>query len=551
MLVERTDKHLIIKFPFNPVLVAIVGTFEGRTFDTKKKHWTVPLVHTVATVESLGKLGFSFSAGVVELYQAHKLRATKVERMKAGNFKESEKKMLEELGIPFFNYQKSGSGFMVVAESSLLGDQPGLGKTLQSIGSVRLKKSKRTLIFCPVVMKKSWQEEIAKWHPGATSIIVGGTPQQRLKQWDTEVDYHISNYHLLLRDIKLMKKIPWDSIIADEATAVANPKSKTAKELKKLKAPHKVALTGTPLSNSVEDVWSIMDWVQPGLLGSFWQFTEEYCCKDDNNAIVSYKNLNKLKEKIAPFMLRRLKKDVLTELPPKLYENIHIEFSDEERKLYNAIKEETLDELAKAKMFDSSNLDSALVKMIRMKQMTGSSELINGVNTSSKLTALKELLSVIMQNDEKTIVFTQFREMAVILMRELASYKPLLIAGGVKDDERDENRHAFNTDDEHRLLIMTSAGNMGLNLQRASIVIHYDLPWSMAMAEQREDRAHRNGQTRNVLVYRLLVEDSIDEYNLLVLNRKKVTSDSVLGDNDAETARKAGLTKQDFINILT
>lgn len=551
MKVELHKEKLKVSFPYDPVLVAALGRIEGRKFDSKEKVWYVPLIQTQPTVELLGRFGFQFAPQVVEIYKKQVVFSRKIERIKAAQFKESEKKILESLGLPMYLYQQVGAGFGCAVESGLLGDQPGLGKTIQSLAMTKIRNAQKVLIFCPMSMKKTWQEEIDKWLPGSTSVIVGGTPKQREAQWGTDAQFYICNYHLLQRDLAPMRAVLWDFVIADEATTISNPKSATSKNIKKIKAKHKIALTGTPLSNSAEDVWSIMDWAQPGLLGTFWQFQEEYCMKDKFGSITGYKNLSKLRDKIEPFMLRRLKKDVLHELPPKTYENVYVEFTDDERKLYNAIKEETMEELEASGMFSQENLGSAMVKIVRLKQMTGTCELINGENQSSKLDALKELLEVVLSGDEKTIIFTSFREMAVILMRELAKWKPLLIAGGVSPEERDANRLAFNEDEEHKILIMTSAGSMGLNLQRASSVIHYDMPWSIAMTEQREDRAHRHGQKRNVTIYRMIVQDSIDEYILKVLHKKKKVSDAVLGEESVDEAKKVGLTKADLRNLLS
>lgn len=553
MKVELHKDKLKVSFPYDPILVAALGRIEGRKFSDKDKCWFVPLIQTVPTVELLGRFGFHFDEKVVEVYKKHKQFTKKVDRIRAGQFKQSERDILDSLGLPMYHYQEIGAGFGCVVESGLLGDQPGLGKTIQSLAMTKIKDAQKVLIFCPMSMKKSWQEEIDKWLPGSTSTIVGGTPKQRDEQWSSNVKYYICNYHLLQRDLKYMKLIDWDFVIGDEATVISNPQSMTAKNIKKIKAKFKIALTGTPLSNKAEDVWSIMDWVQPGLLGTYWQFIDEYCMKDKFGSINGYKNLFKLRDKISPYMLRRLKKDVLTELPPKLHENVWVEFSPEEHKLYEAIKEETIEELKEAGMFDRKNLSQALVKIVRLKQMTGTSELINGENQSSKLNALKELLRVVLSGDDKTIIFTSFREMALILMRELAEYKPLLIAGGVSSEDRDANRAMFNEDEEHRILIMTSAGSMGLNLQRASSVVHYDLPWSIAMTEQREDRAHRHGQKKNVTVYRMMVQNTIDEYILKVLYKKKEVSDAVLGDEveAVDEARKVGLTQKDLWSILS
>jgi SNF2 family DNA or RNA helicase len=171
--------------------------------------------------------------------------------------------------------------------------------------------------------------------------------------------------------------------------------------------------------------------------------------------------------------------------------------------------------------------------MLRLKQATDSLELISDSTKSSKVEALKELLESICVEGNKVVIFTFFKKMALILMRELAEYKPLLIAGGVSQEERTANRDAFNDNTENRIMIMTEAGSFGLNLQKkATSVVHYDLPWSITKTEQREDRVHRIGQTGNVTVYRMLAKDSIDEYNLKVVQVKQRTAERVLGDED-------------------
>lgn len=534
MNVRTTKKNLVIEFPYDPHIVSIVQKFDGRTFNKTKKTWSVPIVQARTVVDSLAPFGFQFDEKCLELYQSLRRLAWKSAKMKAGDFSDVELSMMDELEMPFFEYQKVGVGFMAVVKSGLVGDQPGLGKTIQSLGLTKLVKAKKVLVFCPMTLKGSWSEEIDKWIPGSSVTIIGGDKKKRAEQWKEDTTYYVCNYHLLLRDLDWMKETEWDVIIADEATVLSNPKSKTSAAIKKLNATYKIALTGTPLNNTPEDVWSIMDWVQPGLLGSNYQFMEEYTLKDGYGNVSGYKNLEKLKMKLEPYMIRRLKQDVLHELPPKLFENIYIEFSPEERRLYTAVQEDIKKELNQLGLSHIKYLHEARVKMIRLKQLTNTCELISGEQKSAKLDALKEVLEFALAGEEKAIIFTQFREMALILMRELAGYNPLLIAGGVSEEERTANRHAFNDDNTHRLLIMTSAGDMGLNLQRATSVIHYDLPWSVSKLEQREDRAHRHGQKNNVTIYKMIVKDSIDEYILSILHNKKNVSETILGDNDIQ-----------------
>ena len=248
MNVTKQKDSLVVSFQFDPYIVSMMGTVEGRKYDPASKNWLVPVAQVLSLVDMLGKFGFTFSDDVIKLYKERILFSKKIDRIKAGEFKASELELLASLELPFYLYQKQGAGFMTVAEASLLGDQPGLGKTLQSIATTRIKKSKKILVFCPMSVKKTWQEEIEKWNPEATSVVVGGTPKQRQEQWLQDVNYYICNYHLLQRDLKIMRSVYWDHVIADEATNISNPRSQTAKNLKKIRAKNKIALTGPPLA---------------------------------------------------------------------------------------------------------------------------------------------------------------------------------------------------------------------------------------------------------------------------------------------------------------
>jgi len=339
----------------------------------------------------------------------------------------------------------------------------------------------------------------------------------------------------------------FDTIICDEATRVSNPKAKQSKLIKTISSKHKYCLTGTPLSNSIQDIWNLLDFCQPGLLGNYWKFTETYCVKDHFGGIVGYKNLNKLKETLTHYMIRRLKSEVLTELPDKTYENIYIEFTSAERKIYNSIRKEITEDL-KNHNIDSKYLNNVLVKMIRLKQTTSSLELISDITTSSKIVVLKELLTDILHENKKAIIFTQFARMAKILQRELAQYKPLLLIGETSTEQRQHNVHAFTNNDSHQLIIITSAGEFGINLQRASLIIHYDLPWSIAKIEQREGRCHRIGQHENVTIFNLLMSKTIDEYVLKVLHKKQQISRDLLGDK--EKIKKVKISRRDVKQML-
>lgn len=339
----------------------------------------------------------------------------------------------------------------------------------------------------------------------------------------------------------------FDTIIADEATRISNPKAKQSKLIKQIPSKNNIALTGTPLNNSVQDLWNIMDFCQPGLLGNYYAFTEKYCVKDHWGTITGYKNLNELKNVIDHYMIRRLKADVLTELPDKICENIYIDFSSKERQLYNAIRQEITTDLKKYNV-NHAYLNNILVKMTRLKQSTSSLELISDMQISSKLDVLKELLQDILHQDKKAIIFTQFANMAKIIHRELTNYQPLLLIGETDKNQRQQNIIDFNNNNINKLIIMTTAGEFGVNLQRANFVIHYDLPWSISKIEQREGRAHRIGQKNNITVFNLLMSKTIDEYVLKILHKKQKLARELLGDK--EQFKKVKITKRDVKKLL-
>ena len=551
MQILMKNENLIISFDYNPSLIEVIKRFDSRKFNPNTKEWTVPIIHTKKVLETLIPLGFSVHQDVNDEYNRTIKHKQKIERILASDFKESENEAFEKTNLPLFNFQKIGAGFLCVTNSALLADEPGLGKTIQTLATTIIKEAKKVLIICPSTLKLSWQDEINKWLKDKKTIIITGEKKIRNKLWSDKSDYHIMNYEILLRDIDEINKIEWDYIVADEATRISNPRAKQSKLIKTISAKHRIALTGTPLNNAIQDIWNILDFCQPNILGSYWQFTEKYCEKDRFGGIISYKNLNELKTHIADNMLRRKKKEVLQELPDKLYETIYVEFDNEERKIYEAIKEEIVSELKEygiSRVLGDKYLSNALVKMIRLKQTTGSLELVSEHQFSSKVNALKELLNDIISNGSKAIVFTQFSTMADILIRELDKYNPLLISGKVDNNIRKENVDKFQNSEENKIIVMTEAGGFGLNLQRANYIIHYDLPWSISKMEQREGRAHRIGQKNNLTIFRLIVQKTVDEYVLKVLHKKQIMSEDILGDK--ERMKKVKISKRDIKKML-
>ena len=552
MKINKKNDNLIITLDYDPILIETIKQFNTRKYNSKTKEWIVPAVHVKQVLDTLLPLGFIADENTQQEYRDNDKHKRKINRILAGEFKEIEKKVLKDTKLPLYEYQKIGTGFLCANGSSLLGDECGLGKTIQTLATILIKDSKKNLIICPSTVKRQWAEEIEKWTGSKKITVIQGTKIKRDAQWKKHNSYYIMNFEQLRVDISEIKKIEWDTIVVDEATRISNSRTAQSKLVKTIKAKHRIALTGTPLNNSVNDLWNILDFCSPNILGTYWQFCEKYCIKDRFGSVTGYKNMSKLKEVIQHIMIRRLKSDVLKELPDKTYENIYIEFTKDEEKIYKAVKEDIYNELKEYeinRVLEDGGNSNILTKMIRLKQVTDSLELVSDKKESSKTKALKELLSDIIHSGAKAIVFTQFAEMAKILMRELTEYNPLLIAGEVENKVRKENIDLFQGNEENKILISTEAGGMGVNLQRAQYVIHFDNPWSIAKKEQREGRIDRIGQKNKITIFNLIVTNSIDEYVLKILHKKQKLSEDMLGDK--EKGRKYKISKKDIQNILS
>ena len=438
--------------------------------------------------------------------------------------------------MQLYNYQNEGVRFLVAQGNALLADEVGLGKSVQAITACEQLQARKVLILCPAILKEQWKAEIYKIMPEATTQVISGKQSERINQWKVQwldfgfVKYTIANYELLLRDFKAIQNIKWDVIIADEATHISNPRAKQSKAIKQLYSRYRIALTGTPYNNKVDDIWNMIDWLRPGILGNWWQFTNNFVVRNKWNAVIGYRNLDLLKAKIDPYILRRTKQEVLRELPEIITSDIPFVLGEEERKLYDQIRKELLFEIQEAdinKIENPVTIQQSLTKMLRLRQLVNSMELLGENKVSTKLEVLKELLPTVLNGEKKAIIFSEFSKMCDILERELHEYKPLKITGEVSG--RDEILEKFNNDEESRILVMSSAGQFGLNIQRASVVVHYDNAWSLSKMIQRLGRAHRIGQKDVVLEYHLLGKGTADMYVKKTLDKKKEMADFMLG----------------------
>ena len=415
----------------------------------------------------------------------------------------------------------------------ILADDMGLGKTLQTITYVLANPGTRTLIVCPTSLAYNWQDEFSKFAPQIATQIISGTPQERadLMQQSADVPVWITTYPLIRKDVDLYKAQIFDACFIDEAQFIKNPTSLGAKAVKAVQAKHRFALTGTPIENTLSELWSIFDFVMPGFFGRYRQFEECYekpILRDHDSV-----QMQKLRRKIRPFVLRRMKKEVLTELPDKIETRRMAEMGAKQRKIYESYLARIQLELAgDEENTPGGNRMQVLAALTRLRQIcchpaTFASNYHGG---SGKLDLLMEQLPDILEGGHSVIVFSQFTSMLSIIAHELKQRNiPFFyLAGSTSAQERKREVKEFNRGEVKVFLISLKAGGTGLNLTGADTVIHFDPWWNPAVEDQATDRAYRIGQKKKVQVIKYVMKDSIEEKIYELQKRKKQLSDQLI-----------------------
>ncbi|SMG49130.1 DEAD/DEAH box helicase [Paenibacillus aquistagni] len=457
------------------------------------------------------------------------------------------------------DYQRTGYQWMRTLAhyrfGGILADDMGLGKTLQSIAFLQSQAgearstSQPALIVAPASLLYNWQYELSRFAPELRTAVIAGSKEERQlllramgdDQAEHEVDVYITSYPLLRRDIEAYDGQGFRTLILDEAQAIKNHASQTAHAVKQLRAVQRFALTGTPIENRLEELWSIFDAVFPDLFMNRRQFLE---LSREHVAL-----------KVRPFILRRMKADVLTELPEKIETLQKTELYPDQKRLYLAylsqLKEDTRTQLHE-EGFQKSRM-KILAGLTRLRQLCCHPALFleNYDGGSGKLEHLLELIQECMASGKRMLVFSQFTEMLKVIRLELESQLGLscfYLDGSTPARERLELCNRFNEGQESVFLISLKAGGTGLNLTGADTVILYDLWWNPAVEQQAADRAHRMGQKKVVQVIRLVTQGTIEEKMIELQDRKRDLIDEVIQANDSES--QSILTEQDIRDLL-
>lgn len=442
------------------------------------------------------------------------------------------------------NYQKKAFRWLTTMAryglGGILADDMGLGKTLETITfllhnhEISDGEKRISLVVCPTSLVLNWVSEISRFAPALKSLAVMGSAPQRAELVEQISDYDIiiTSYELLKRDIELYKPYTFDCEIIDEAQYVKNASTQNARAVKHIHSKHRFALTGTPVENSLAELWSIFDFLMPGYLYSHSKFRETFELPVVKGG--DQQALDHLRRMLSPFILRRLKSSVLKELPPKTETVLYASLDGEQKKLYMANLASIRQELTGS--LQNSNKLIVLAMLTRLRQLCCDPCLYyeDYKGGSAKLELCMELLRSVTESGHKVLLFSQFTSMLSIIADRLASdgIGYYVLKGSTSKEERARLTARFNSDSTPVFLISLKAGGTGLNLTAADIVVHYDPWWNVSAQNQATDRAHRIGQKSSVQVYKLIAKDTIEEKILKLQQDKLKLADSVISEGD-------------------
>lgn len=412
--------------------------------------------------------------------------------------------------------------------NGILADDMGLGKTLQVLVFYEqyVSKEKPSLIVCPSSLMYNWMSEIEKFKIDVDAVCVTGTQDVRKDIIKENHELYITTYDYLRRDVELYMSMEFEYIVLDEAQFIKNPKTKNAQSVKSLKSKHRLALTGTPIENGLSELWSIFDFLLPGYLYSLNYFTKNF---EKPIQMGDDKRQAQLQKLVSPFILRRTKKQVLKDLPDKVEKDLWLNLSPEEKQLYLANLAQVNEQLQQ--QLELEKVDSILIlaMMTRLRQICCEPRMLyeNYTGESTKFKMCLDLIETLKENDKKVLLFSSFTSIFDSFIEEFnrRGIKYHMITGAVDKKKRKEEVDAFQSDDSNVFLISLKAGGTGLNLTKAQAVIHFDPWWNVSAQNQATDRAYRIGQTKNVLVYQLLMKNTIEEKIYEMQKRKKAMSD--------------------------
>jgi len=453
----------------------------------------------------------------------------------------------ELLKTELLPYQLDGIAFAVGAGRAILADDMGLGKTIQGIGVAELLAREagigRVLIICPASLKSQWRNEIYRFSDRDCQLVLGSA-QDRAGQYGNACFFTICNYEQVLRDILAIEREKWDLIVLDEGQRIKNWEAKTTRIVKSLKSPFALVLSGTPLENRLDELFSVAEFIDDRRLGPAFHFFNEHRIVDEKGKVLGYKNMTKLRERLAPMLLRRTRQSVMRDLPPRMTEIVRVTPTEEQLDIHGGHMR-VVSSIVRKRYISEMDLLRLQKALLMCRMVANSTFLVDKQEPghSSKLEELDNLLEQVSEEKaRKTVLFSEWTTMLdliePLLKKHALGY--VRLDGSVPQKKRQQLVHEFQKGNGCRMFVTTNAGATGLNLQAANTVINVDLPWNPAVLEQRISRAHRMGQKRPVQVFMLVTEETIEENLLGTLSAKHQLSLAALDpDSDLDTVELA------------
>lgn len=446
------------------------------------------------------------------------------------------------LKTKLYPYQKEGIRFAFSKGKSILADEMGLGKTVQAIGTAELMRKagliSSVLILCPASLKYQWKKEIERF-TDSDVVIVEGPQNKRREIYKSQAFYKIVSYHALSNDIKVFGPGCSECLIMDEVQRLKNWNSQISRAARKIQADYAVVLSGTPLENKLDELYSVMEFVDQYCLGPYYKFMDDTTVKDGSGKILSYRNLNEIGERISKRLLRRRKADVAIQLPDRTDQNLFVPMTPQQKELHDEFKVNVAQLVSKWKrmhFLSDKDRKRMLLLLSQMRMVCDSTYILDQeTRYDTKVDETVNIVrNVVESGDTKIVIFSQWERMTRLIAAELdkmgVGYASL--NGSVPSEKRKNLIDDFCDNPDCRVFVSTDTGSTGLNLQAASLVINLDLPWNPAVLEQRICRIYRIGQNRNIQVINMISKDSFEERMLGTLDFKSSLFEGVLDGGD-------------------
>lgn len=458
------------------------------------------------------------------------------------------------LRAPLYPYQREGVRFCANAGRAILADEMGLGKTVQAIATAELLRREQfigqVVILCPTTLKYQWKREIERF-TDATVIIIEGTPEQRREQLNSDATYKIASYHSINQQLKELETLDTDMIIMDEVQRLKNWNTQIARSVRRIHSRYAVILSGTPLENRLEELYSIVELADQFLLSPYYLFKDRYIVTDETGRTIGYRNLGEVGQRVSSVMLRRRKQDVALQLPARIDKKLFVPMTREQMEAHNDLKLQAARLVAKwHRQHFLPEIDRKQL-LLTLQQMRMACDSLYVLDEHSRFdTKVEETMNILdecgvtlngegqhyEQASPKVVIFSQWERMTRLVAQELerSGVEFAYLHGNVPARERQARIETFQNDPQVRVFLSTDAGATGLNLQMANVIINLDLPWNPAVLEQRIGRIHRIGQTRSIEVIDLISAGTIEEEMMTKLRFKSALFEGVLdGGEDA------------------